>query len=211
MKWLKRCAIVLVLFGLGWAARGIMANIDAPAWLTIGVSVVLFAAALFVVISVEPSTPKRPPFETELDAYLRAHDSMLITRELANAKGLLINVVPSGLVPPKTAYFVNGEEIDRMMRDWSASLFQPVDDKHLPGCRRRHDATAPCICGERGCTVPSSARYIRLCTHSIGCPAHLDRPCPPEPDAEDSRPSINPRTGRVWCRCARENCQGCPE
>lgn len=177
--------LVLPIFALGWAARGIADGL--PWWLTIFISLVLLTAATFAAMA-RPK-PARKPFHAELDDYLRRNDSMLIARELASSKGLTINIVPSDLVPPKMAYFVNGEEIDRIMRDMPAPLFQSVDNKHLPGCRRRNDATAPCICGERGFGGPRATPpswYRSPCTQSVGCPAHLGRPCPPKIDPEGS-------------------------
>jgi hypothetical protein len=221
VKLIKKYAVVVLFFALGWAARGVLANTDAPVWLTVFVSAALLLVA-FGVMAGSREGPKRLGFEEELSAYLRRTDTLLVTREMAAQKGLVFNVVESSAVPSDQVFVVNPSALRDMIAKLGADFVRPVDNKHLPGCRKRHDGTAKCICGERGFggTNPMPPKfaqefaklhedadpYVSPCTHSVGCPAHLGRPCPPKPG-----PSINPRTGLVWCWCARENCKGCPE
>jgi hypothetical protein len=90
-------------------------------------------------------------FDVELETYLKRNDFSLITNETLASLRLGADVRANPYLKPNQAVFVNQDLINKLIRDWpSSGLFWPADNKHLPGCSRRHDPEATCICGERG-------------------------------------------------------------
>lgn len=88
----------------------------------------------------------RAAFEVELKAHLRKEDLVLVTREVAHqAWG---SVIESPHVPKGQVFAFNPETLRDIMLKMPPPSFEPrpVDNRHRPGCVRRHSLMGVCIC-----------------------------------------------------------------
>lgn len=121
--------------------------------LAIGLSLVALLAYLLGMWSGRVAERRRAPapradFDTELKTYLRTNDYILTTREMAARAWPIIE---SPHAPRGQAIVMNSDDIQKLIKSWPAGgTFGTRLDKHLPGCRKRHDPDAVCICSERG-------------------------------------------------------------
>lgn len=82
MKLIKKHGGIVLIFALGWAARGILAGTDAPIWLSIFVSAALLLVAFGIMAGTNKKRPApRASFDTELTVYLQREDRSIITNE----------------------------------------------------------------------------------------------------------------------------------
>jgi hypothetical protein len=84
-------------------------------------------------------------------------------------------IFSSPYAPPGQVIVMNPSEIQKLIDSWPSSsdfMYRPqsIDNKHLPGCRRRHDPAATCICGERGFGVRGPWRTVADTSHVEACP-----------------------------------------
>ena len=147
---MKTLLIVVLGFVGGFAGRGVFETLDAPWWGSILVYAPLFVGTLWV--------SRRLDRETKRETRKPFADELATFLEISNWR----------LIPKKlhqlllSGQLVGSEFVERgrvvvMNRD---ELRRIMDEWPRP-----HDVGRP---------------YVPLCTHSIGCPAHLAGPCPVE-------------------------------
>lgn len=122
-----RRPVAVIAFTIGFAMRGILTWTEAPWWVTY----VVYAVLLFLAVFGERELPRN------VHASVKIH----------------IPVVESPYVPGDRIFVINPNLRARLFdgdpEAWKFRDREP-DWNHLPGCRKRTDAMATCICGGRG-------------------------------------------------------------
>lgn len=100
----------------------------------------------------------RAPFDEELKEHLARIDARVISND--QFRYMRSGIYETPHAPPGQLIFVNPETLADVIAKSDPTQFRfqfmappaarPADNKHLPGCRKRADPEATCICGERG-------------------------------------------------------------
>lgn len=131
MKLIKKHGVIVLVFALGWAARGILAGTDAPLWLSIFVSTALLLVAFGIMAATNEKRPApRVSFDTELRGYLKKHNFVLTTREMAAAAWPIIE---SPHASRGKAIFVHPDTLAKLKA-------------HRENCEKRWNVLGVCTC-----------------------------------------------------------------
>ncbi len=133
----KTIWVALCGFAVGWATRGLAFVFAWPWWL----GAVISATLLLAILVLDETMRRRKAAPARTSA--RVPRSPL--------EGLPIYA--SDLVEPGQVIVMNQDSIQKLIRNCPPMAFTAsrlVDNDHLPGCLKRHDVTATCICGGRG-------------------------------------------------------------
>lgn len=136
MKWQ---ALAVVAFALGYGARGVIESAGWAWWVSLLLYIPL-GAMVFRWARQEERKAKPAP------------------APLFGPGALLGNVCETPYAPRDQVIFAHPDLLQKLIRDAGPMLFNAPrinDNRHLPGCMKRHNPEAVCICGERGFGIRS--------------------------------------------------------
>lgn len=158
MKWQ---VLAVMAFVVGYGTRGVIDTADWPWWVSLLLYIPLGAMTWRWA---KQGAKKAKPTPAPDLRHLPSCPARLFVG-VSDCKGcapgfdrygygaLLGNVYETPHVPRDQVIFAHSDLLQKLIRDAGPMLFEAPrinDNRHLPGCMKRHNPKAVCICGGRG-------------------------------------------------------------